>query len=95
MENKEKFIKDIKGLLPTQEQIGFNNPAYAFGWVDAVNAIGKLVKESDSLPCVSKSFNAEDFEYSEFIKGEGKEYNYVSNKIHYFVNGELVKILNQ
>jgi len=55
MENKEKFIKDIKGLLPTQEQIGFNNPAYAFGWVDAVNAIGKLVKESDSLPCVSDS----------------------------------------
>ena len=39
-------------------------------------------------------FNEVDFEYSEYIKGIGKEYNYVSNKIHYFINGELVKILN-
>jgi len=48
-----------------------------------------------SIPNVSNPFNASEFEYSEFIKGKGKEYNYVSNKIHYFVNGELVKILNQ
>ena len=54
-------------------------------------------KIGQTLPIdgVSKSFNAKDFEYSEFIKGNGREYNYVSNKIHYFVNGELVKILNQ
>ena len=39
-------------------------------------------------------FNKVDFNYSEYIKGVGKEYNYVSNKVHYFINGELVKILN-
>ena len=51
--------------------------------------------ENCSIPLVSNPFNASEFEYSEIIKGKGKEYNYVSNKIHYFVNGELVKILNQ
>jgi len=38
-------------------------------------------------------FRNEDFKYSEFIKGVGKEYNYVLGNKHYFVNGELVKIL--
>ena len=39
-------------------------------------------------------FNKRDFKYSEFIQGTGKEYNYVSNKTHYFIDGVLVKILN-
>jgi hypothetical protein len=39
-------------------------------------------------------FNKKDFKYSEFIKGVGKEYNYVSNKVMYFINGTLTKILN-
>lgn len=38
-------------------------------------------------------FKNEDFKYSEFIKGVGKEYNYVLGNKHYFVNGVLVKIL--
>ena len=59
-----------------------------------VKALG-LAKNNESLHLVSNPFNASEFEYSEFIKGKGKEYNYVSNKIHYFVNGELIKILNQ
>ncbi len=56
-ENKimEEFIKNIKALEPTKEQIGLENVPYAFGWVDAINAVESLVKESDSLPCVRMS----------------------------------------
>ena len=39
-------------------------------------------------------FNEKDFKYSKFIQGVGKEYNYISNKAHYFINGTLTKILN-
>lgn len=46
----ENFIKKIKALLPTEEQTYPNNPTYSFGWVDAVNATIKLVKEFDFTP---------------------------------------------
>jgi N-acetyl-anhydromuramyl-L-alanine amidase AmpD len=51
----EKFIKEVKALMPTEEQAHPNNPAYAFGWVDSINAVVKLVKESDFIPLVSNS----------------------------------------
>lgn len=74
-----------------------NDVSFLEDWIiDAmVEYHEKQVKNNDLLHSVSNPFNAKEFEYSEFIKGKGKEYHYVSNKIHYFVNGELVKILNQ
>lgn len=54
MNNRKEFIEKIKSLTPTKDQIGMNNPAYAFGWVDAVNAIAKLVADED-LACVRLS----------------------------------------
>ena len=56
----EKFIKKIKALMPTEEQTHPNNPAYAFGWVDAINATVKLVKESDCISNVSNSLVCQD-----------------------------------
>ena len=54
MNNRKEFIKKIKSLTPRKDQIGMNNPAYAFGWVDAVNTIAKLVTDED-IACVRLS----------------------------------------
>jgi len=51
----DNLIKGIKALMPTKEQTHTNNPAYAFGWLDAINATEKLVKNYDLLHNVSNS----------------------------------------
>lgn len=48
MNNRKEFIEKIKSLTPTKDQVGMNNPAYAFGWVDAINTIAKLVTDEVS-----------------------------------------------
>ena len=86
-------MKDLKYYKDNCEEDYLHTP------ISVIRYITELEKEVESKPLiidsVSKSFNSDDFEYSEFIKGKGLEYNYVSNKIHYFVNGELIEILNQ
>lgn len=59
---------------------------------EAVN-YSQCCKELNSLKDPNIEFNNKDFKYSEFIQGVGKEYNYVLGNKHYFVDGELVKIL--
>ncbi len=94
----EDQIRITEELLEGVKEL---NGEYQEGWenniLEAESLLKHLkqVKNNDLLHSVSNPFNASEFEYSKFIKGKGKEYNYVSNKIHYFVNGKLVKILNQ
>lgn len=90
--DKKKINIAIEQLQKVHRDM--NDCANRFILKDAIDQLQKQVRNCH-IPLVSNPFNASEFEYSEFIKGKGKEYHYVSNKIHYFVNGELVKILNQ
>lgn len=67
MNNRKEFIEKIKSLTPTKDQIGMNNPAYAFGWVDAVNTIAKLVTDED-LACVRLSSDKIDELWDNFCQ---------------------------
>lgn len=46
------LIKKIRAVEPTKEQTKDRTPEYAFGWVDSLNAITKVVKNNIDLAIV-------------------------------------------
>jgi len=41
----EELIKKIRAVEPTEEQLKDRTPEYAFGWIDSLNAITKVVEK--------------------------------------------------
>jgi mRNA-degrading endonuclease YafQ of YafQ-DinJ toxin-antitoxin module len=50
-----KLLKEIKNLRPTKEQVKDKPAFYAFGYVDAINAVLELLRNSKKYMCQCKS----------------------------------------
>tara|TARA_R110002167_G_scaffold190373_3_gene392683 strand:+ start:3925 stop:4212 length:288 start_codon:yes stop_codon:yes gene_type:complete len=95
MKNKQELINRVVDFYLTGHNLKENEAKAVISLIDEYKAINytHCCEELKSDISPNFKFRNEDFKYSEFIKGVGKEYNYILGNKHYFVDGELVKIL--